>query len=474
MKGILFKVILTFIVSNFYFSTLLAQNSRSSLFAEVNMLKEQADNQDAEMLTPSSYEKGMEYLEKAQSDFEKGKSLEKIQKNIDKATGEFEYCVEHAPEARTMFNDALDARSAAVEAGSPDNQEEMWNDAEKRLNHAAEKLEKGKESKAASVSEEAKEQYQSTEMESIKTNVFGEAEEMIDEAEDNKVQKTAEKTLDGAETSLTKGVTVAEASRYNLTEAEMYAKEAEYKAKQSMAINKEVKELKKSKASKEDIILGHQSDIARIGSVVGISPAFDEGTANGVDEVNSAVQALRDSMDMLMGTIDELQGNLDEYSSEIGSLEEVRAMLAHEREVEAKFNEVFNMFNPDEVEVFRQQDKIILRMKSFAFPIGSAEIQQSNYATLRQVENAVRVFPTNEITVEGHTDSSGGEKANQKLSEERAEAVKNYMSANLPEYDADHIKAVGYGESKPIASNDTKEGAQMNRRIDVVIDVRRD
>jgi OOP family OmpA-OmpF porin len=72
------------------------------------------------------------------------------------------------------------------------------------------------------------------------------------------------------------------------------------------------------------------------------------------------------------------------------------------------------------------------------------------------------------VTIEGHTDSYGGDDLNQKLSEDRANAVRQYFIANM-NLKAEDVEAVGYGESRPIANNETPEGRARNRRIDIVI-----
>jgi len=70
------------------------------------------------------------------------------------------------------------------------------------------------------------------------------------------------------------------------------------------------------------------------------------------------------------------------------------------------------------------------------------------------------------IEIGGHTDDVGEDAANQKLSKDRANAVRNYL---LKEIEPERVTAVGYGESKPIAYNDTPEGRQKNRRTEVRI-----
>ena len=73
------------------------------------------------------------------------------------------------------------------------------------------------------------------------------------------------------------------------------------------------------------------------------------------------------------------------------------------------------------------------------------------------------------VVIEGHTDSTASDAHNQKLSEKRANAV---MDILIKEYkvDSKRLKAVGYGETKPIASNKTKKGRAENRRIMAVVD----
>jgi outer membrane protein OmpA-like peptidoglycan-associated protein len=85
------------------------------------------------------------------------------------------------------------------------------------------------------------------------------------------------------------------------------------------------------------------------------------------------------------------------------------------------------------------------------------------------VRRAVDVFPQSQVVIEGHTDAYGSDDANLALSRRRAEAVAAYLTGTLgvPQL---RISAVGYGETQPIANNDTAQGRERNRRIDVIIE----
>jgi OOP family OmpA-OmpF porin len=76
-------------------------------------------------------------------------------------------------------------------------------------------------------------------------------------------------------------------------------------------------------------------------------------------------------------------------------------------------------------------------------------------------------YPERDIRIEGHTDSSGSEDLNQKLSQRRADAVKQLLIQNG--IAANRIKSIGQGEAHPVASNNTEAGKAKNRRVDIIL-----
>jgi len=103
--------------------------------------------------------------------------------------------------------------------------------------------------------------------------------------------------------------------------------------------------------------------------------------------------------------------------------------------------------------------------KTILFNSGKATFKQETFAVLQSITAILKQYPSSKFSIEGHTDSDGKDAANQKLSEERAGAVKNYLIENG--IDASRLSSAGFGESKPIDSNKTAKGKANNRRVEV-------
>ena len=112
---------------------------------------------------------------------------------------------------------------------------------------------------------------------------------------------------------------------------------------------------------------------------------------------------------------------------------------------------------------------VLVRPVGLVFASGSPQIETQYFALLRKVQDAIRVFPNSLVVVEGHTDSFGGDETNLMLSRDRAEAVRAYLLANMRDLSPEDVQFVGFGESRPVANNESVDGRAKNRRIDLVI-----
>lgn len=113
-------------------------------------------------------------------------------------------------------------------------------------------------------------------------------------------------------------------------------------------------------------------------------------------------------------------------------------------------------------------DRLLVGMTgATAFEVDSDQIQTGFYSTMDKISSVVNKYGKTQLSIAGHTDSTGSAAHNQELSERRADSVEAYLIADNV-YPA-RLSAAGYGKNRPIASNDTEEGKRRNRRVDITI-----
>jgi outer membrane protein OmpA-like peptidoglycan-associated protein len=170
---------------------------------------------------------------------------------------------------------------------------------------------------------------------------------------------------------------------------------------------------------------------------------------------------------------------LDTLSQEIGRLQEELGGVADEQAylqqrllaqeaLRQQVKQIESTFERAEAEVFRDSNEIYIRLVGLNFDVGSAAIESDNFDILRKVEDAIRVFDDSQVVIEGHTDSYGSDEENLSLSELRATSVREYLMVKMG-LESERVNAVGYGETRPVANNETPQGRAKNRRIDVRI-----
>jgi len=101
------------------------------------------------------------------------------------------------------------------------------------------------------------------------------------------------------------------------------------------------------------------------------------------------------------------------------------------------------------------------------FDVGSYQIKGESYKTLKEIGQILQDDPELRLSIEGHTDSDGSDEHNLTLSQNRANSVRNYLISTY-NIGPDRLEAKGWGESKPIDTNDTPEGKANNRRVELV------
>jgi outer membrane protein OmpA-like peptidoglycan-associated protein len=120
------------------------------------------------------------------------------------------------------------------------------------------------------------------------------------------------------------------------------------------------------------------------------------------------------------------------------------------------------------VNIQRNMDTLAVTFKSdLMFDSNSATLKAGSFDELARVGKVLNQYPQTTIQVAGHSDSTGSEDYNQKLSERRAQAAKNALVGEG--VNPSRVSIIGYGEARPIADNSTEAGRAMNRRVTITI-----
>ncbi len=479
-----------------------AQQSKNALFLNANQAMFNAKAMQADLLVPNEYNKGVEYYTDAEEYYADKKGVEKIESSLREAENYFNRAAKFSVSAKLIFANTLNARHDALSAGADVFAKETWLEAEEDFNDAAKELEKGDRDDSYEYSTEAIEKYRKAELSSIKTNLLDETRALLKKADDANVDRSAPKTLKRSKQLLAQTEKELESDRYDMDFPRILAKQAKYEAKHAIFLRKAILDIEEKDMEMEDVILKYETPLIQIAGKFGFVAQLHEGIEKPTQEIVKHIEKLQKSeaglaaqtreqdneIFHLESTIallkrqntalnkefnDAIARRTDAMKKQTRALEDEKAALAakieKQRKLDDQFDAVYLIFDNTEATVIRSGDEIVIRMHGFGFDVGKSEIKPVNFDLLTKVQNAIKIFPKSNVVVEGYTDSFGGDKANLELSQERSDAVTQYLNANSDNKGISKITSVGHGENNPIANNETAEGRKQNRRIDIKI-----
>ena len=460
-------------------SALAQDELRNTFFKDADAAKTAADAVEAKWLAPRSYERGMKEYRDAESALERGRNIDYVRSNAAEAANHFKTAQEAASLARTALAQALKSRQDAANAKAPQLSAELWAQAQRKFSDAIRYLEAGNLKSAKRREIEATSLYRDAELVAIKAQYLSETRQLLSDADRRRVGRYAPLTLGKAKQLLADAERELNENRYDTDLPRSLAMRANYEAKHAIYLSEIVLRVRDKDLTAEQLVLAWEEPMRAVAGAADVIPDMQDGPDRLAAELVAFVENLRNEKQALQQENDENAGRVADMEEELRVLDErlggataERAALIQRIEAQARIKEQFEqiekMFHNEEARVFRQGNTIIMRLVGLQFDSGASQLKPANFDLLAKVEKAIDVFPRSELIIEGHTDSHGGDDLNQKLSQERAESVQQYMinAMRIPSY---RLIATGYGETRPVASNETESGRQKNRRIDIVI-----
>jgi len=452
---------------------------RRTFFKDADAAKASADAVEAKDYAPKAYASGMKEYRTAEDALRRGRNIEYVRSNAADATRYFKTATKTAQLARTALAQVMKSRQDGANARAPELAPDIWLEANKKFMRAIQLIERGDLKNARKREFEATNLYREAELVAIKAQYLNKTRQLLADADRARVGRYAPLTLAKAKRLLADADRELNENRYDTDLPRSLAMRANYEAKHALYLSEVVRKIRDKDLTPEQLILNWEQPLRAIAGVADAVPDMSEGPDKLAQELVEYFEEERNELQRLNQEKSEDAIRLADLEEELRALDErlggataERAALVQRLEAQARvrqqFKQVEKMFTSYEARVFREGDSIFLRLVGLTFDSGASQIKPENFDLLAKVEKAIDVFPRSELTIEGHTDAHGSDELNQKLSQERAESVQQYMinAMRIPTY---RLIATGYGETRPVASNETAAGRARNRRIDIRI-----
>ena len=424
------------------------------------------------VLAPTWFSKAESSLGKAKKELEQGEDPSEVLGIIAEGQTQLQKAEEITKVTRTTLADVIKSRDLARQAGAAKLGYD-YTSAEQTFLSLTTAIERGNLAYSEKHKAALAETFRSLELRAIKDETLGEVRTLIERAKSNRIDKIAPQSFNIARNKLSEADAFITQHPYEKEMMHQKANEALFMSQRMFEIADQSEKIKNMKT--EEMTLWVEKILYEMTAKLGATDMRNQPYETQVQNILGSIDALQKDRQFMFDKVKTLQSEIETKNSQIVDLEGktreqqiVKDRLAAEKRFNELFVKVQNLFSSDEAEVYKKGDSLVIRMRAIQFPVGKSVIMPDNYPLLSKIQQSIRTFGEPDVIIEGHTDSTGSNEVNELLSQQRAESVRQYLLANKT-LSYDRIVAVGYGSSKPLASNATEEGRAVNRRIDVII-----
>jgi outer membrane protein OmpA-like peptidoglycan-associated protein len=439
--------------------------------------------QQLNVLAPMWFARAEASLTESRRALEGGAGIADILQQVAYGRAQLQRAEEVGQVVRTALSDVIQARALARKANASSLGKD-YGAAEEQFLGLTQAVENDNLDWAQRNQTHVSQIFRDLELRAIKTQTIGEVRQLLKQAEQQRAQRIAPSTFTLATRALGEADAFISENPYAKDMMWQKAEAALFQAQRLQHVADQSQHLLTQQS--EDIALWVEDILASITRKLGAPDMRNHPVDTQVENIIGSIAAMQEEhrflseqqqaqdteMTALQQQIATLEGQTQQERAANERLAQesqaVRARLDAERRFQRLFDDVAGQFDRSEAEVYKQGNRLIIRLQALQFPVGKDVIMPANYALLGKVQRAILRFHAPEVIIEGHSDSTGAGATNQHLSERRAEAVRAYLVANRT-LAKDKITVVGYGAARPLASNLTPEGRAKNRRIDVII-----
>jgi len=437
--------------------------------AEVSQIMQDGLRDQLDVLADSQFEDGRDYLNDANKDLKNGKPNEDILESASIAKAYFQDAAKTAQPRRPLATRILNARQAALQAGLRDSKP-LINELEKVDDDLKDETKQFSKSLSPEKFSQFQKEYLALETKSVQFRELKGAIVAIQNATDNDAKDLAPKSLQTAKLDYTNAEnTIAQSPR----SPEMYKQSVQTALESAMMLQDVMDVILGAKGTPEKIaeqIVKQKRALGELTSNVGRLTSNLQSAQQTLMEKEGALLQTKGALMETQGALEETKGALNETQGVLKSQQEQLAMASTQVKFQQAMDDARQMLPQSDAQAYQQGNQLVFRLKRINFKTGTAIIPESSKPLLTKVDSIIRKLDAETVIVQGYTDSVGSAAVNMKLSQDRAIAVADYLSSLGGGYSLEHV---GYGETNPIASNETAEGRATNRRVDLVVSVKK-
>jgi outer membrane protein OmpA-like peptidoglycan-associated protein len=371
----------------------------------------------------------------------------------------------------------LALRAEAFNSGAPRYDPRNWQAAENIFTAAAQKLEAGRVDAARAQAREATPLYEMARWTSWRTGVMQGADSLILRLDQLGARQYAPRSYVRAVDARTAAEKRLETRGRADSEVHAAGARAASEARHALYLVERIRGVCDKTATDrlEDSVLEWEDAVGRALGALGLEASFERGLAAPLGTIEKEAQRLRRERDTLRTDSSQQTGTADSLRTQVESLRDTLrdrelqiAALRRVQQEQDTLARVQRLFGRDEGRVLLDDRDVILRLHGLQFASGKADLPPEATPLLTKVAQVVKLLPGARLVVEGHTDEQGKPDANLQLSQQRAAAVRSWLVQNAGLEPA-RMTALGFGASRPVATNDTEEGRTLNRRIEIIL-----
>ena len=425
----------------------LTSSNPEQALSEVSQIKATAEKNQLDVLADDAFNSGSEYLAEAKLAAKQGEPDETVLNNAAIAKALFQDAAKVAKPRKSFASRILSARKSALRAGVRKSEPlvaimiEIDDDLKSDTNQFTKTL--SPEEFAA-----FQKKYLVLESKAVQFRELNSADYAIKEAKENDADDLAPKSLRNAKLDYQTSMNIIAQSPRS---PKIYKKSVDRALASATQLFDVMNVILGAKGTPENIAI----------QIVKQKRALGELSSN-VGKLKANLQSAKQSLEEKEGALKRTEGVLKTQEQQL-------ARASTQVRFQQAMDEARKVLSQEDALVYQQGNKLVFRLKRVNFKSGTSIIPENSKEFISAVDSIIKKLDAKKVIVQGHTDSVGSAKVNKKLSKARASAVAKYLANLRGGY---KIAYSGYGESHPIASNETAIGRATNRRVDLVVSVK--